>query len=145
MKDRETASLKRLLARCAAGAAGCGLALALAGGVGISSAATGGYLPPPHSGSGVTVQWYWQIGGGTLPSMTSGPASTANIWDTDMFEDANGMGSNSEADDRSSVVSELHATNKYSVCYIEAGAQQDEPDQSHFASADYTNGSNAQT
>jgi hypothetical protein len=62
-----------------------------------------------------------------------------------MFEDANGVGSNNEPDARSQIVSELHATNKYSVCYIEAGAQQDEPDQSHFASADYTNGSNVET
>ena len=142
MRDRDTPQTKRRLAGLAA--AGCALAFALAGGVAGSAAATGAYLAPPHSGTGVTVQWYWQIGGGTLPSMTSGPASTANIWDTDMFEDANGMGSNNEPDARSSVVSELHATNKYSVCYIEAGAQQDEPDQSHFASADYTNGS-AQT
>ena len=146
MKDREAAHTKRgLLVRLAAGAAGCGLALALVGGAGISSAATGGYLTPPRSGSAVTVQWYWQIGGGTLPSMTSGPASTANIWDTDMFEDASGLGSNSEPDARSTIVSQLHAANKYAVCYIEAGAQQAEPDQSHFAAADYTNGSNAQT
>ena len=145
MKDRESPRSKRLLARFAAGAAGFGLALALAGGAGISSAATGGYLPPPHSGTGVIVQWYWQIGGGTLPSMTSGSASTANIWDTDMFEDASGLGSNNDPDARSAIVSQLHAANKYAVCYIEAGAQQAEPDQSHFAAADYTNGSNAQT
>jgi len=148
MRDRETAHTERLLAKRAAraaSAAGCALAVALSAGAGSSSAATSAYLAPPHSGNGVTVQWYWQIGGGTLPSMTSGPESTANIWDTDMFEDANGMGSNNEPDGRSSIVSQLHAANKYAVCYIEAGAQQAEPDQSHFASADYTNGSNAET
>ncbi len=144
MRDRNTGRVKRLFSRLAAGLAGCA-ATALAVGAGTSSAATGGYLPPPHSGGGVTVQWYWQIGGGTLPSMTSGEAATANIWDTDMYEDAGGMGSNNEPDAPSSVVSRLHAANKYAVCYIEAGAQQAEPDQSHFASADYTNGSNPQT
>jgi hypothetical protein len=32
-----------------------------------------------------------------------------------------------------------YAANKYSICYVEAGAQ-DEPDASHFAAADYGNG-----
>jgi hypothetical protein len=77
--------------------------------------------------------------------MTSGPASTANIWDTDMFEDASGLGANGDPNARSAIVSQLHAANKYAVCYVEAGAQQAEPDQSHFAAADYTNGSSAQT
>jgi Glycoside-hydrolase family GH114 len=84
-------------------------------------------------------QWYWQIGGGTLPS-TSGayPApGSANIWDTDGFADASAIGSNNEPSGPSTIVAQLHATGKYSICYIEAGAQQAEPDQSHFAAADY--------
>jgi glycosyl hydrolase family 114 len=66
-------------------------------------------------------------------------AGAANIWDTDGFADAGSMGSNGEPNGSSPIVSQLHATGKYSICYIEAGAQQDEPDQSHFAAADYGN------
>jgi hypothetical protein len=71
--------------------------------------------------------------------MTSGATSTANIWDTDDFTDAGSMGSNDEPNGASTVVSQLHAANKYSICYVEAGAQQAEPDSSHFAAADYGN------
>ncbi len=134
MTNRQTVHVKRLLARLLAVLAGCGLT-----GVGAASASAA-YLAPPHPGGGVTVQWYWQIGGGTLPSMTSGTASTANIWDTDMFADATTLGPNDDPNAPSKIVSQLHAADKYSVCYIEAGAQQDEPDQSHFVAADYTNG-----
>jgi Glycoside-hydrolase family GH114 len=86
-------------------------------------------------------QWYWMIGGGKLPPATgSYPApGSANIWDTDDFGDANGIGSNDEPNGPSSIVSSLHASGKYSICYIEAGAQQAEPDASHFAAADYGN------
>ena len=45
----------------------------------------------------------------------------------------------------SPVVQALHTAGKYSICYIEAGAQQAEPDSSNFAPADYTNGSSPQT
>ena len=86
-------------------------------------------------------QWYWMIGGGKLPATTGAyPApGSANIWDTDDFADASGLGSNEEPNGPSSIVSSLHASGKYSICYIEAGAQQDEPDASHFAAADYGN------
>jgi hypothetical protein len=127
-------------------AASLGIALAVT----IASAGTAGasssYLVPPRDGGGVTLQWYWQIGGGTLPSMTSGTAASANIWDTDLFADANGLGSNEEPDGPSTIVSDLHAAGKYSICYVEAGAYQTGfPDDSHFASGDYTNPSGEST
>jgi glycosyl hydrolase family 114 len=120
-----------------AGLAGLLAAFAISVGAQPSANAATSYKLPPATGSGVTPQWYWQIGGGSLPSMTSGAASTANIWDTDDFSDAGSMGSNDEPSGASTVVSQLHAANKYSICYVEAGAQQDEPDASHFAAADY--------
>jgi hypothetical protein len=122
-----------------AGLAGLLAAFAISVGAQPSANAATSYKLPPATGSGVTPQWYWQIGGGSLPSMTSGAASTANIWDTDDFNDAGSMGSNDEPSGASAVVSQLHAANKYSICYVEAGAQQDEPDASHFAAADYGN------
>ena len=122
-----------------AGLAGLLAAFAISVGAQPSANAATSYKLPPAAGGGVTPQWYWQIDGGNLPSMTSGAASTANIWDTDDFTDAGSMGSNDEPNGPSTVVSQLHAANKYSICYIEAGAQQDEPDASHFAAADYGN------
>jgi len=122
-----------------AGLAGLLAAFAISVGAQPSANAATSYKLPPATGSGVTPQWYWQIGGGSLPSMTSGAASTANIWDTDDFSDAGSMGSNNEPNGPSTVVSQLHAANKYSICYVEAGAQQAEPDGSHFAAADYGN------
>ncbi|HEX3833344.1 MAG TPA: endo alpha-1,4 polygalactosaminidase, partial [Solirubrobacteraceae bacterium] len=122
-----------------AGLAGLLAAFAISVGGQPSANAATSYELPPAAGNGVTPQWYWQIDGGSLPSMTSGAASTANIWDTDDFTDAGSMGSNNEPNATSTVVSQLHAAGKYSICYIEAGAQQDEPDASHFAAADYGN------
>jgi hypothetical protein len=113
------------------------VAFAVTGGEEPSTAAAAGpgYSLPPVGAD----QWYWQIGGGTLPSMTAAyPApGSANIWDTDGFADASTMGSNNEPSGPSTIVAQLHATGKYSICYIEAGAQQAEPDQGHFAAADY--------
>jgi Glycoside-hydrolase family GH114 len=102
-----------------------------------AKAASPSYRLPPSGQD----QWYWEIGGGKLPATTGAyPApGSANIWDTDDFEDADSMGSNDEPNGPSSIVSSLHASGKYSICYIEAGAQQDEPDASHFAPADYGN------
>jgi len=95
-------------------------------------------------------QWYWEIGPPSnglagLPSVTGAYPSpgSANIWDTDMFADSNTDGGVPTGP--SPVVQALHAAGKYSICYIEAGAQQPEPDSSNFAPADYTTGSNAQT
>jgi hypothetical protein len=108
---------------------------------GSAATAAGTYLTPPHNGGGVTLQWYWQIGGGTLPSMTSGSASTANIWDTDLFNDSNTSGIPTGP---SSIVTALHAANKYSICYVEAGAfQTGFPDNADFAPADYGNGASS--
>ena len=99
------------------------------------------YYAPPSNGNGTTLQWYWQIGGGAIQSMTTGTAATANIWDTDYFADAPGLDASHEASGPSSIVQALHATNKYSICYLEVGAYQSNfPDASAFASADYTNG-----
>jgi hypothetical protein len=123
------------------GIVGLGAVLAIAAFTASAQAST--YKLPPVGQD----QWYWQIGGGSLPSMTAAyPApGSANIWDTDDFSDANSMGSNNEPNGPSTIVSELHASGKYSICYIEAGAQQAEPDQSDFASTDYTNGSSTST
>jgi Glycoside-hydrolase family GH114 len=103
------------------------------------------HLPPTGQD-----QWYWEIsppsdGLGGLPSVTGAYPSpgSANIWDTDMFADSNTDGGVPTGP--SPVVEGLHAAGKYSICYIEAGAQQPEPDSSNFAAADYTNGSNPQT
>lgn len=111
------------------------LMVAIVAGALASNAAA--YKLPPTQG-----RWYWQLDG-KLPA-TAGvyPApGSANIWDTDGFDDAGSMGANSEPNGSSPVVTALHASGKYSICYIEAGAQQPEPDASHFAAADYTNGS----
>ncbi len=92
-------------------------------------------------------QWYWEIspsqpGLAGLPS-TSGsyPApGSANIWDTDLFQDSN-TASAGIPTGPSPVVQALHASGKYSICYVEVGAyQQGFPDNSNFAAADYGNG-----
>ncbi|HTP22264.1 MAG TPA: endo alpha-1,4 polygalactosaminidase [Solirubrobacteraceae bacterium] len=123
------------------------LAIAIAAlGVLAPAAAAATYKLPPTGQD----QWYWEISppsnglaglpstGGAYPS----PGS-ANIWDTDMFDDSNTDGGVPTGP--SAVVQALHAAGKYSICYIEAGAQQAEPDSANFAAADYTNGSNPQT
>jgi hypothetical protein len=103
-------------------------------------------LPPTLA----TNQWYWEIspsanGLAGLPAVTGTyPApGSANIWDTDMFADSNANGGVPTGP--SPVVQALHAAGKYSICYIEAGAQQAEPDSSNFAVADYQNGSSPTT
>jgi hypothetical protein len=111
-----------------------------------ASASAATYTRPPTGQN----QWYWDIspsGNGLagLPSVTGAyPApGSANIWDTDMFTDSNTDGGVPTGP--SPVVQALHAAGKYSICYVEAGAQQAEPDASSFAAADYTNGSNTKT
>jgi Glycoside-hydrolase family GH114 len=98
------------------------------------------YKRPPSG----RAQWYWEIDPGApglagLPSTTgSYPApGSANIWDTDLFEDSNTAGAGIPTS-RSPVVRALHASGKYSICYLEAGAfQTGFPDASNFAAADY--------
>jgi Glycoside-hydrolase family GH114 len=121
------------------------LALALLG-IFVPAAAAATYKLPPTGQD----QWYWEIsapsdGLAGLPSVTGAYPSpgSANIWDTDMFADSNTDGGVPTG--ASPVVQALHAAGKYSICYIEAGAQQAEPDSSNFAASDYTNGSNPQT
>jgi hypothetical protein len=113
--------------------------------IGTPGTQAAGYKRPP---SGQT-QWYWEIGPGApglagLPSTTGRyPApGSAGIWDTDLFQDSNTAGA-SIPTGVSPVVRALHASGKYSICYIEAGAYQTGfPDASNFAAADY--GSKAQ-
>src|ERR1035437_6453984 len=109
-----------------------------------AASAQSNYTLPPTL---ATNQWYWEIspsasGLAGLPAVTGTyPApGSANIWDTDMFADSNTNGGMPTGP--SPVVQALHAAGKYSICYIEAGAQQAEPDSSNFAVADYQNGSN---
>jgi hypothetical protein len=123
----------------------------LAATIAMSFAFAVAFLHPLHTARAATTyrlpptgkdQWFWDIGGNKLPATTGAyPApGSANIWDTDDFDDANAM-SGDEPSGPSSTVTALHASGKYSICYIEAGAQQPEPDSSSFAAADYTNGS----
>jgi hypothetical protein len=98
------------------------------------------YTRPPRGAD----QWYWQIGPDQpglagLPPITGAypKPGSANIWDTDLFEDSNtahaGIPTGS-----SPVVAALHASGKYSICYVEAGAYQTSfPDKSNFAPGDY--------
>ncbi|HYB27098.1 MAG TPA: endo alpha-1,4 polygalactosaminidase [Solirubrobacteraceae bacterium] len=93
-----------------------------------------GYTKPPSDAT-----WYWQIGGGTLPTYSAAyPApGSANIWDTDLFADSNVSGGIPTGP--SPVVQGIHAAGHYAICYVEAGANQvGFPDDSDFASADYT-------
>jgi len=123
------------------------IAIAIAAlGVFAPAAAAATYRLPPTGQD----QWYWEISPGSnglagLPSVSGAYPSpgSANMWDTDMFADSNTDGGVPTGP--SPVVQALHATGKYSICYIEAGAQQAEPDSSSFAPTDYTNGSNPQT
>lgn len=111
-----------------------------------SATANPAYLAPPSpTAGGVTLQWYWQISTPVTESqITSGTTATANIWDTDEFEDANSIGANGDPNGPSTIVSDLHAANKYSICYIEAGAfQQGFPDNGNFSSIDYTDPGNS--
>jgi Glycoside-hydrolase family GH114 len=105
---------------------------------GTSGAQTAAYQRPPSG----RAQWYWEIdppapGLAGLPSTTGRyPApGSANIWDTDLFQDSNTPGAGIPTGG-SPVVRALHASGKYSICYIEAGAYQTGfPDASDFAAA----------
>jgi Glycoside-hydrolase family GH114 len=130
--------VKRLLLSAIAVLAVSGGALALL--FGLASAEPVYVAPPSPTASGVTLQWYWQISAPvTERQITAGTTATANIWDTDEFEDANSTGANGDPNGPSTIVGDLHAANKYSICYVEAGAfQQGFPDNGNFSSIDYT-------
>lgn len=123
----------RRLACAASAVVGIG---ALAGG----TAGAASWKKPPHG----VQQWYWQIGT-TTPGLTGLPPVTgrypspgaAGIWDTDLFYDSNRPHAGIPTAP-SPVVRALHAAGKYSICYLEAGAQQTSfPDRRDFAPADY--------
>lgn len=104
----------------------------------VASGSAATYKLPPTGQD----QWYWEIGPAApglkgLPAVTGAyPApGSANIWDTDLFQDSNTAGIPTGI---SPVVQALHASGKYSICYVEAGAYQTGfPDASDFAAADY--------
>lgn len=100
----------------------------------------GSYTKPPAI---ATDQWYWELNP-LSPGLAGLPATTgtypapgsANIWDTDLFQDSNTNGGVPTG--RSPVVAAIHAAGHYSICYVEVGAyQQGFPDESKFATADY--------
>lgn len=106
---------------------------------------TGYTLPPTKKANGSPDQWYWEIspnspGVAGLPSITDTtyPApGSANIWDTDLFQDSN-VANAGVPTGPSPVVTALHAAGDYSICYVETGAYQiGFPDGSNFAPADY--------
>jgi hypothetical protein len=92
-------------------------------------------------------QWYWEIdppqpGLAGLPPVTASypKPGSATIWDTDLFDDS-GTPNGGIPTGRSPVVQALHAAGGYSICYVEAGAQQPTfPDERDFAPADYGHG-----
>jgi Glycoside-hydrolase family GH114 len=98
------------------------------------------YRSPPRG----RAQWYWELdppkaGLAGLPP-TSAPyphPGSADIWDTDLFEDAGAVRAQIPTGP-SAVVAALHAAGKYSICYVDAGAYQTGwPDDPDFAPADY--------
>src|SRR5579875_2558 len=135
----------RLIRRVPAGgplAAGLAtLALALSALPQAAHAAPYRRLPRHHD------SWFMELdppraGLAGLPA-TSAPypaPGSANIWDTDLFEDSNTshgqtLGIPTGA---SPVVAAIHRAGHYSICYIEAGAfQAGYPDDRDFAPADY--------
>ena len=122
---------------------GIALAMAVAALAGLLAATPAGarrYRRPPTGQN----QWYWEIGPAKpglagLPAIKAGyprPGS-ANIWDTDLFQDSNRAGAGIPTG-RSPVVTALHRSGKYSICYVEVGAYQSGfPDDANFAAADY--------
>jgi hypothetical protein len=100
-----------------------------------------GYGKPPAVAS-----WFWEInppspGLAGLPATSAAyPApGSANIWDTDLFQDSNTANAGIPTGP-SPVVQSIHAAGHYSICYVEVGAYQlGFPDNANFAPADYGN------
>jgi hypothetical protein len=105
-----------------------------------AGASAASYRRPPRGPD----QWYWELGppraglAGLPPVSARYPMpGSANIWDTDLFEDSNFAGGGIPTG-RSPVVRALHAAGKYSICYIDAGAYEaGRPDGRDYAPADY--------
>ena len=116
-----------------------------------TSSTSSAHTPPPTKNGSSPNQWYWELNpaepglaGLPAPSAAYPAPGSANIWDTDLFQDSNVAGGVPSG--ASPVVQAIHAAGHYSICYVECGAQQTGfPDAASFASADYTNGSNAAT
>jgi Glycoside-hydrolase family GH114 len=98
-------------------------------------------LPPSHA------SWFWELGpsqpglAGLPPTSAAYPApGSANIWDTDLFQDSNTANAGIPTG-ASPVVNAIHSAGHYSICYVNAGAyQKGFPDDANFAAADYGNG-----
>ena len=107
---------------------------------GAGSAQAAAYKLPPAG----KAQWYWEIdppaaGLAGLPARSGSYPSpgSANIWDTDLFQDSNTANAGIPTG-ASPVVAAIHAAGHYAICYVEAGAYQvGFPDDANFASADY--------
>jgi hypothetical protein len=104
----------------------------------------GGHVRYKRPPSLATNQWYWELSP-SQPGLAGLPATrasypnpgSANIWDTDLFQDSNRPNAGIPTGP-SPVVRAIHAAGHYSICYVEVGAyQQGFPDNSHFARADY--------
>ena len=59
----------------------------------------------------------------TITDSTYPAAGSANIWDTDLFQDSN-VANAGVPTGTSPVVTALHGAGIYSICYVEAGAYQ---------------------
>lgn len=98
--------------------------------------AASSYLAPPSNSSSVTLSWNWIIS--NKISAFTASTGTYNVLDTDEFLDSNGEGSNGDPNAPSTLVADMHAANKYAICYMEAGAfQTGFDDNGNFAAADY--------
>lgn len=113
-------------------------ALVAIGALAGAASAEAAYTPPPSGAN----QWYLELnppalGLAGLPATSGAYPSpgSANIWDTDLFNDSNTFGIPTGP---SPVVQAIHAAGHYSLCYVETGAYQvGFPDDANFATADY--------
>jgi hypothetical protein len=94
------------------------------------------YPRPPHNSATVTVQFDWKISRPFTASYVA--SSTANVMDSDEFEDAAKLGANHDPTSATVIVHDMHVANKFAICYVEAGAyQKGFPDDGNFAVTDY--------
>jgi hypothetical protein len=94
------------------------------------------YYRPPHNSATVTLQFDWKLSSPFTAAYVA--SSTANIMDSDEFEDAAKLGANHDPTQATVIIHDMHVANKYAICYVEAGAyQKGFPDDGNFAVADY--------